>query len=277
MVQAGLAASTYINHGGVTGRERLRILARVMASATLALLDRLRIVAGMTCIDVACGGGDVATELARRVGPTGGVLGFDNDPVAIDLARSEAAVLSLPQIEYRVLDLLTGDLPQERFDIVYVRFLLTHLAEPAAALARIASLARPGGLVVAEDIDLDGHFCHPPSADLDTFVVWHREAVRRRGGDSDIGRSLPAMFEAGGLAPAELNIVQPAGLRGEVKLIAPITMEAIAESVIASGLATFDQIAAVSRNLYRLAKDRTALVSTVRVMQVWARAPVPAD
>ena len=42
----------------------------------------------------------------------------------------------------------------ERFDLVYARFLLTHLPEPPTALASMVKLLRPGGIVAVEDIDI---------------------------------------------------------------------------------------------------------------------------
>ena len=61
-----------------------------------------------------------------------------------------------------MVDAMTCDAEiDERFDLVYVRFLLTHLPEPASALAAIVRLARPGGIVAVEDIDVVAHFCYP--------------------------------------------------------------------------------------------------------------------
>ena len=70
-------AGSYIIRGGLAGRERLQTLARAMRPATLDLLQRAGVGPGQTCLDLGCGGGDVARELARLVGPTGHVLGLD--------------------------------------------------------------------------------------------------------------------------------------------------------------------------------------------------------
>lgn len=80
----------YVIRGGIEGRERLRILSRVMEPSTKALLDRLGLRDGSICADVGCGGGDVSLELARRVAPTGHVIAFDIDQAKLDLARAEA-------------------------------------------------------------------------------------------------------------------------------------------------------------------------------------------
>src|SRR5690349_21445272 len=99
----------YVIRGGMPGRERLRILARVLHAGTGALFDRLGVGAGLRCLDAGCGGGDVALELARRVGPHGWVIGVDLDATKLDLARREAFEQGITNVEFRPLDIRTGD------------------------------------------------------------------------------------------------------------------------------------------------------------------------
>ena len=80
----------YVIRGGVEGRERLRILARVMRPTTLRLFDRVGIDMGMVCLDLGCGGGDVTLDLAGLVGPGGKVVGWDIDETKLGLAQREA-------------------------------------------------------------------------------------------------------------------------------------------------------------------------------------------
>ena len=85
--------SDYVIRGGVEGRERLRILSRVMQRTTLASLARAGIKEGMACLEIGCGGGDVAFDMARMVGPAGRVVGTDIDETELELGRREAAGL----------------------------------------------------------------------------------------------------------------------------------------------------------------------------------------
>ena len=55
----------------------------------------------------------------------------------------------------------------EQFDLIYVRFLLTHLLDPSLALTHICERQAPGGALVVEDIDFTGSFCHPDNAAYD--------------------------------------------------------------------------------------------------------------
>jgi hypothetical protein len=45
-----------------------------------------------------------------------------------------------------------------------------------------------------------------------------------------------------------MNVVQPAGMEGEVKLIGPITLEAVGDAVVAAGLATAEELSRRSRS-----------------------------
>ena len=96
----------------------------------------------------------------------------------------------------------------------------------------------PGGVLIVEDIDASGQFCHPPSAAFARFVELYSAVVHARGADPNIGPRLPELLRAGGLADIGMHVVHPAGVEGEVKLLSPITFEAIADAVAAEGLAS---------------------------------------
>jgi len=258
----------YVIRGGVEGRERLRILARVMQPTTSSLFDRVRIDAGMACLDVGCGGGDVTLDLARRVGPEGRVVGWDIDETKLGLARREAEEQGLGNVNFRLSDISHGEADGE-FDAVYARFLLTHLKDPAGALTGMRQMLRPGGVAIVEDIDSTGYFCHPDAAALWRYVELYTQAVRRRGGDANIGPRLPGLLLDAGFERVQMNVVQPAGLDGEVKLIHPITMETIVDCVLSEGLATRSDVDKLVAELYELARDSRTVVSLPRVVQAW--------
>jgi ubiquinone/menaquinone biosynthesis C-methylase UbiE len=266
-------APTYIIRGGVQGRERLRVLGRVMRPTTLALLERAGLRETMCCLDLGCGGGDVTLDLARIVGPHGRVVGIDMDEVKLEAARADAAAARLSNVEFRKADVMAGELPAGGFDIAYARFLLTHLTEPNRVVARMRDLLVPGGLLILEDIDYGGIFIHPSSWAHAAYVDLYRRAAEARGVDPDIGRRLPCMIEAAGLAAEDIHIVQPAGLRGDVKLLNPLTMEAIADAVVGAGLATRDRVEQIAEELFRLAEDEAVLMGTPRIVQTWGRKP----
>jgi SAM-dependent methyltransferase len=111
-------------------------------------LDRLGIELGWRCVDVGAGGGDVSVALAEVVGHTGRVYSVDSDPLARDeAARAAAAHSQVVAITQAGEDL---NLP-EPVDLAFCRFLLLHVVDPSAVLARMAAAVRPGGWVVAQE------------------------------------------------------------------------------------------------------------------------------
>jgi SAM-dependent methyltransferase len=267
-----MTSKHYIIRGGVEGRERLRLLSRVMQPTTLELFARVGVEAGTTCLDVGCGGGDVTLDLARLVGPEGKVVGMDIDGVKLDLARREAETQQLAHVEYRLAEI--GDSEAEpQFDLVYARFLLTHLKDRMGTVGKMQQFLRPGGLLVLEDIDFTGIFCHPECAAVRRYVELYTEAVRRRGGDANIGPQLPCLLAEVGFERIGMNVVQPAGMEGEAKLMSPLTMENIADAVLAEGLASQAEVEQLVPALYDFARDPRTVVSLPRVVQAWGHRP----
>lgn len=262
----------YAIRGGIEGRRRLKVLARVLRPSTVALFDRLGIGEGLTCLDVGCGGGDVTLELARRVGPAGKVVGADLDPVKLDLARREADEQDLRNVEFQAIDIRAQD-AGSGFDVVYARFLLTHLDDPSGAVDALCRQSRPGGLVVVEDTDFSGHFTHPDSPASRRYHELYCKVVRNRGGDPDIGPRLPILLADGGLEAVDLAVVQPMGTHGDVKLMNPLTMENIADAVLRDGLASREEIDAIVRELYAFAADPRTVAGLPRIVQAWGRRP----
>jgi SAM-dependent methyltransferase len=225
----------------------------------------------MRCLDVGCGRGAVTLRLAHRVGSSGRAVGVDLDARCIELARREARRRQLPA-DFRTEGV--GDLREaDAYDLVYSRFLLTHLPDPARALTSLVRAACPGGLVVVEDVEFVGHFCYPACPAFDRYVSLYQQTVRRLGGDPDIGPRLLGLFLDAGLEAVGLDLVQPVFRDGPGKLLAPVTMEHIREAVTGAGLATPEEITATVAELERFARDPRTLLSAPRIFQVWGRKP----
>jgi demethylmenaquinone methyltransferase / 2-methoxy-6-polyprenyl-1,4-benzoquinol methylase len=122
---------------------------------------------GDSALDVATGTGDLAVELARRVGPAGAVIGSDFAEEMLAVARRKA-----PAIRFELGNAL--DLPYEdgRFDAVTVGFGARNFSDLDRGLAEMARVVRPGGRVVVLEITT------PQRPPLSTFLrVWFDRVV----------------------------------------------------------------------------------------------------
>ena len=268
-----MAAQTYAIRGGQTGRERLRVLSHVLQAGTFDFLDKVGVRPRMVCLDVGCGGGDVARELARRVGAAGKVVGLDMDAAQLQIVRAETAAQNIHNIDYRVADVTNPPSDLGNFDLVYTRFLLSHLAKPAEVLSWMVKCLRSGGAVAVEDVDLSGYFCYPPLPAFDRYVALVREVMRHRGGDPLIGLKLPRMLIDAGLSIGGVAVAQPADIDGDVKFLNALTMENIADAAVNDNLATRDEVEQLIQTLHQCASDERTFASVTRRIQVWGRSP----
>ena len=260
----------YAIRGGKDGKSRLELLARVLQPTTVQLLDRVGLSKGMKCLDAGCGGGHVALLMARIVGPQGRVIGTDADTEILALARKDAEAENVANVEFHRLDACVC-LRKKEFDLAYARFLLSHLSQAENCLAAMTEACRPGGIIVIEDTDFSGSFCYPTSAAYDRYKELYRKVVQRRGGDPDIGPKLPGMFRTAAIQAVELNVIQPVHIRGEGKLMAPITMSRISDALITEGLAREEEVQQILNDLDKAAEDRETVISLPRIFQVWGK------
>jgi ubiquinone/menaquinone biosynthesis C-methylase UbiE len=263
----------YVIQGGRHGKERLRLLSSVMGPTTERLLNRIGLRPGLHGLDLGCGGGDVTRELARRVGPAGRVVGIDRDETILQLDREELQSDPLPNLSFRAGD--AEDLQEQAsYDLVYARFLLTHLPRRDRALQGMLRALRPGGVVVIEEVDFGGHFCHPDCPAFRRYVELYQQVVLRRGGDPFLGPKLPRMLIEAGVRDVQVEVVQPAFLEGPGKLIAAVTLERTADSIRDTGLASAEEMGRLIGELHAAAADARQLLSLPRVFQVWGRLAV---
>ena len=109
------------------------------------LIQTLRPVAGETWIDLCCGTGDLALELARRVRPQGRVIGLDSAVEPLVLARQRLQEQAWLPLQFERGDAQSTGLPTAAADGVVMAYGLRNLADPAAGLKELRRLLKPGG------------------------------------------------------------------------------------------------------------------------------------
>jgi SAM-dependent methyltransferase len=125
-------------------RTRLGHLTSLADRGSARTLVRLGVTPGATVLEVGAGNGSLARWMAETVGPSGRVIATDVDDRFVEAGDD---------VEFRVHDITTFPPEDALFDVVHARAVLEHLPARADALANMVAAAKPGGVVVVEDID----------------------------------------------------------------------------------------------------------------------------
>ena len=258
---------------GVDDAERARLLAQCAmhrAEADL-LLDRIGLRPGERALDLGCGPLGVLDLLAGRLGPAGRVVGIDREARYLAIARRELDARGLAAVELRCGDATATELPAASFDLVHERLVLNNVPDPGAVVAEMVRLTRPGGHVVAQDVDWLTWTCLPEHPD------WRRlsdAAGRVWSGDVHIGRRLPALLRTHGLVDVQvlphLRIFRP----GEPYHRLLVRFVELHRARILDGCSlSAEQLDAAVARLEAHLTDPGTVTLYATLFQVWGRRP----
>jgi demethylmenaquinone methyltransferase / 2-methoxy-6-polyprenyl-1,4-benzoquinol methylase len=129
---------------------------------------------GDRVLDVATGTGDLALELARRVGPTGEVIGSDFSEGMLEQARRKAA----GAVRFEIANALALPYADGEFAAATVGFGARNFSDLDQGLREMTRVVRPGGRVVVLEITT------PTKPPLSTFFrLWFDRVVPMLGRD----------------------------------------------------------------------------------------------
>jgi SAM-dependent methyltransferase len=154
------------------------------------MLQFLNLQRGHRLLDVGCGIGDDAREMARLVGESGRVVGLDSSQVMIAEAQKRSESWGLP-VEFVVGDAENLDFPTESFDACRSERTLIHV-NAEQALDEMIRVTKPGGSLVVFDLDAEGISFDNSRPALTRKILQFHSGNYRNG---TIGRQLPRLFK----------------------------------------------------------------------------------
>ena len=175
-------------------------------------VERAALEPGGEALDVCCGTGDLAFELARAVGPSGRVVGCDFSERMLELAREKAAepAPDSAPVSFEWADALELPYEDSSFDAVTVGFGVRNLSDLGAGVRELTRVLRPGGRLVILEIT------QPQRPPLSTFfALWFDRVVPLLGsfaGDNDAYTYLPESVRSFPLPEGLAEIMDEAGL-----------------------------------------------------------------
>lgn len=161
------------------------------------MLDQLQLHRGQRVLEVGCGAGDDVRTIARRVGPTGQVLGIDSSPLVVAEATRRSEGRNLP-VSFQVGDARALELPDEAVDRCRAERLLMHAdSEPAALVAEMTRVLRRNGRLVLFELDWDTLVIDGAERELTRRIV---RSYSDGVANGCVGRTLPRLLHDAGFA-----------------------------------------------------------------------------
>ncbi len=186
--------------------ERLGLQHRLWGAQAYVIWERAGFRAGQTILDVGCGPGFAAFDLAALVGPAGRVIAVDEAARFLHHIQQQCHARGVTNIEVHPADVQHLSLPAESVDGAYARWVLCFVRDPAAVVRAVAAALRPGGIFAVQDyFNYTALSLAPRSEAFDRIIDGVNRSWRARGGDPDVVGRLPALMDACGLRVREIR------------------------------------------------------------------------
>ncbi len=110
------------------------------------IFPTLEISEGDKAVDVGCGFGDTAIQIAQRVGPQGSVLGMDCCNAFLEFGRADAKAAGISNVTFVEADVQSYPF-EPIYDFCFSRFGTQFFENPVAGLKRMRTSLKPGGIM----------------------------------------------------------------------------------------------------------------------------------
>jgi len=247
-----MATYTHGHHESVLRSHNVRDVANSAAYLRPHLHDGIRL------LDVGAGPGSITVDFASVVAH---VTATEIDEAALSLSRELAAERGLTNLDFSVEDVHGLRFADDSFDVVHAHQVLQHVGDPVQALREMRRVAVPGGVVAARDADYAGFLSFPVLPELERWLDLYRRAARANGGEPDAGRRLLSWARAAGFEDVEATASTWCYATPEQRAwwggmwADRIRESALARQLVASGMATPDDLDEISEAWKRWAAD----------------------
>jgi SAM-dependent methyltransferase len=181
---------------GYSPRESERLTDQAQTLSDLLHHDEIH-PPGSLILEAGCGTGAQTVILARN-NPAARLVSVDRSPESLAQARRATEAAGLANVRFETADIMRLPYPDAMFDVVFVCFVLEHLADPPAALVELKRVLRPGGTITVIEGDHGSAYFHPDSGPARKAIQCLVDLQKEGGGDALIGRRLYPLLTAAG-------------------------------------------------------------------------------
>lgn len=265
-----MTESTYTLDTGILGSTRLKIMNEVLNPHTMSFIKNNCELVGKKVLEIACGVGELACEVAQEVGSVGSVLGLDSSETFIDIATETAKKRGLNHLKFQQMDLKEIGQLGETFDLIYLRAILCHLQGVKEILSELTKLLKPKGVLICEESATSQAFvCYPKSSIYDQWAYeFRKEMANVHKTDFDIGYKLLALGTQVGLKLQEALMYQPFLTNARHKKLISLSTREVLPLLIAKKRYSIEEGEKLLKELEAFEQDDSLFPAFIRIAQV---------
>lgn len=252
---------------------RLGLQHRLWSAQAFACWERAGVRPGSVVLDVGCGPGFATLDLAQLVAPNGRVIAVDESERFVAHLKARAHASGASNVDVFVQDVQAMEVAPKSVDVAYARWVMCFVPRPDDVISAVARALRPGGVFAVQDyLDWTALSLYPGSEVFQKVVQATVENWRGRGGDTAIGKRLPAMMASHGLRVEAMRPLQRIARSGDPLWMWPTTFFAnFSRTLVERGLLTAEDQRSLEQDWAKWSKDETAFFWTPPVIEILAR------
>ncbi len=224
-------------------------------------------------LEIGCGVGAQTAKLLELF-PEAHITCIDHSELQLAKAK-ENLKFAGERVTFFQQDATKLDLP-EKYDAVYICWVLEHIPEPVEVLTSMKSFLKEGAKIWITEVFNATFYFHPKGKALESYYVKYGEFQKSLGGDPDVGAKLGNLLEHAGYNSIQLY---PGGFHldksDENQLLAFLDfwkelMRSGSEEMLKASVISIEDISLMEKDLDLIAKDENPIFY-YRFVQAFAR------
>lgn len=258
---------------GVDDEYRLQLLNEVYNPFSRDFIQKTPLPQDANILEIGCGAGHQSIWMANQITPNGRVIAADSSEKQIAIAKKNAQLAEINNIEFENIDIENLDTNKFQVDLATNRFLLLHLKNPKLAIEAMAKLLKPNAYLICEDVIMSGVIAGPSSETLNHAFYLFSEHLRKQNKNPDMGAELFSLYNSLGFQDIEVNVVQPILRTVEQKNLMHLSFSAVKQSLLEQGLLDQSEFDRINNTLIKEVHNQNQLYFAGRLVQIRGRMP----
>ena len=186
------------------GKAYERMMGRWSKLAGAIFLDWLDPPKNLRWVEVGCGNGAFTEELIARCAPAA-VTAIDPSEGQLSFARTRPGA---KLAQFQLGDAEALPFPDRSFDAAAMALVITFLSDPAKAVAEMARVVRPGGMVATYMWDIPGGGVPLAPIGVALKALGKSDPTQQPSSAASRRDSMQAFWQAAGLQPVETRVIR---------------------------------------------------------------------